>query len=151
MTTINAAVAIATNASAVLELLDMFEEFATDIVLEVEGAFIPYKNGTEFKLARANNEAYGEALTKALDENRDALNKNDAAAKALSDKLMIQIIADTILKGWNNVKYKGAVLPYSVENAKLLLAHSDFRAWVKRQSENREWYKAKLVEEAAKN
>lgn len=160
MTAISAAVAIAKNASAVLELLDMFDEFATDIALEVGGAWVPYKNGTRFKIARAGNDAYNEALNKVMDENREALLLNDTAAKDLSERLMCEIVADTILKGWetvqgeqtlNHIKYKGQTLPYSREAAITLLSHGDFRNWVKRQSDNREYFKAKLVEEAAKN
>lgn len=154
MQVVNAAQAIQQNPAAVF--LDMFEEFATDSALETGGANVPYKDkGTVFKIARSSNTEYGEALQKAIDENRDALNvqtdEGREKAKALSKRLMLEVMADTILKGWENVVYKGQPLTYTRENAITLLGHDDFRQWVKVQSENREYFKARLIEEASKN
>jgi hypothetical protein len=151
MTTVNAAVAIQKNASAVLEMFDLFEEFATDSVLEVEGAWHTYRGATRLKIARANNDEYGKALTAALDEHREALTAGDAAADELSKRLMNEIMAKTILKGWENVKIKGVITEYTPEVGAQMLAHNDFRLYVKRVSEDRELFKLKLVEEAAKN
>lgn len=151
MTAVNAAVAIAKNASAVLEMIDLFDEFATDAALEINGAWVPYKGATEFLIARANNDDYNKAITKALDENRAALQVGGPEAEALSERLMREVMADTLLKGWKNLKYKGKVVEYSRDVAIELLAHKDFRAFVKIQSENREWFKLKLVADAAKN
>ncbi len=164
VSSIPAALAIATNASAVLQMLDMFDEFATDLALENNGAWVTFKNGTAFKIARANNDAYAEAISKAMDENREALLAGNDAAKALSEKLMNEVIAATLLKGWKTtqtidgvettadaVKYKGAEVAYSKEVAVQMLGHRDFREWVKRQSEHRDYFKAILIAEASKN
>lgn len=151
MQVVNAATAIQANPAAVLDMLDMFEEFATDAVLETGGAWIPYKAGTEFLIARDGNTEYSDMISKTLQEYSVKLEKGDDEAKKLSEDLMLKVIATTILKGWKNVKYKGTVLEYSVDNAVTMLRHSDFRAWVKRQSLDRDHYKAKLVEEQAKN
>lgn len=150
--TVSAAVAIQKNASAVLELFDLFDEFATDVSLEENGAWVVYRGATRFLIARANNEAYGKALTSVLEANSEALGRGDEASDALSKKLMREIMAETLLLGWENVKYKGQIdVPYSKETAVALLEHNDFRLWVKRQSEMRDRFKATLVEEAAKN
>lgn len=151
MTAVNAAVALASNAPAVLNLIDLFEEFATDAALETGGAWVEYRNGTEFLIARDNNENYGEAIAEALNEHAEALEKKDDAAKKLSEELMVDVLAKHILKGWKNAKYKGKVLEYNLENAKTLLRHSDFLKWVRATSRNRELYKAKLIEEQVKN
>lgn len=148
MQVVNAATTIMANPALVF---DMFDEFATDISLETGGAMVPYKGDTKFKLARANNTEYGEAISKALAEHSDSLSKGGPEAEALNVRLMIDVVANTILKGWENVTYMRKPFPYSLENAKVLLAHNDFRVWVKRQSENREYFKAKMVEEVAKN
>ena len=108
-------------------------------------------DGTEFLIARDNNDNYGEAIAEALNEHAEALEKKDDAAKKLSEKLMIDVVAKHILKGWKNVKYKGKMLDYSIENAKTLLAHKDFLTFVRTTSRNRDLYKAKLIEEQAKN
>lgn len=151
MTQVSAAVAIMNNAPAVLDLLDMFEEFATDAALETGGAPVPYKNGTVFIIARANNTEFSEEVSKALEENRDKLAVGGKEATELNNRLMAGIMARTLLKGWENVKYKGKILPFNIANATTLLMHDDFRVWVRNQSANREYFKAKLVEEAAKN
>jgi hypothetical protein len=142
---------IAQSAVAAPDLIDLFDEFATDAALETAGAPVPYKNGTVFSIARSNNDDFSEAVATALAENRDALAVGGKAATELNNRLMAGIMARTILKGWDNVKYRGKPLPYSVENATTLLLHSDFRVWVKNQSENRQYFKFKLIEEAAKN
>lgn len=159
-----AALAIAKNASAVLQMLDMFDEFATDPILENEGAWVEFKKGTFYKVCRANNDAYSEKLNKLMEEHRDVLIKGDDAAKELSERLMNELMAETVLKGWKTVqtvdgeeisvdyiRYKGVDQVYSREVAVQLLGHRDFREWVKRQSEYRDYYKAVLVEEASKN
>lgn len=150
-TGINAAVAIQKNASAVLEMIDLFDEFATDAALEVEGAWVTYRGATRLKVARANNDEYGKALTAAMEEHSEVLLAGGDEAEALSKRLMNEIMGKFILKGWENVKYKGKVVDYSPEIAAEMMVHNDFRLYVKRTSENRELFKLKLVEEAAKN
>jgi hypothetical protein len=151
VTSINAAVAIQKNASAVLEMIDIFDEFATDAALETGGAWVTYRGATRFKIARANNDLYGAALTKAIQENQEELKKGTPESEALSERLMLEVMAETILVGFEHVKYKRQPVEYSKAVAVEMLAHNDFRLWVKRQSENREYFKAVLVEEAAKN
>ena len=152
MTAINAAVAIAKNAPAVLAAIDLFDDFATDAALETGGALVPYKGDVKFLIAREQNENFGTAITKALTDNETALQAENDESKALSEKLLLEVMADTILLGWEgNVVYQKQPLPYSRDNAIKLLGHADFRAWVRRQAANREHYKARVLDEAVKN
>lgn len=150
MTAVNAAIAIQTNAPAVLAL-DLFAEFATDAALENGGAWVTYKGATRFLIARAQNENFGALIAKTLQENEAALQGDSAEAKALSAKLMNEVLAKTILLGWENVAFKGKPVDYSVETAAELLTMTDFRVWVREQSANRDNYKLKLEDEAVKN
>lgn len=152
MTPVNAAVAIAKNAPAVLAAIDLFDDFATDAALETGGAMVPYKGDVKFLIAREQNDNFGTAITKVMTDNEVALQADTPEAKALGDRLLLEVMADTILLGWEgSVVYQKQPLPYSRENAIKLLGHADFRAWVRRQSANREHYKARVLDEAVKN
>lgn len=152
MTAIAAATLIQANAPLALAAIDLFDEFATDAALETGGALVAYKGDVKFLIAREQNENFGAAITKALEDNRDAIEGDSPEAKALSEKLLLDVMARTILVGWEgNVTYQKQPLPYTTDNAIKLLGMSDFRAWVRRQAANREHYKVKVQAEAVKN
>lgn len=130
---------------------DFFDEFATDAAAEVNGVEVPYK-GSTFIVARSGNKKYGKLLSDLVKKNQIALDLKDDAADDLSDKLMAEVLAKTILVGWKGeITYKGEKLKYSTANAMKLLAHADFRALVSRWADDREQYRAKQIEEKVKN
>lgn len=131
-------------------LLDLFAEFATDETLENEGVEMPYKSA-KLIIARSGNHAYSTALSEVVNKHQMELDSKDEAARKLSDKLMIECIAAHILKGWSGMSYKGVELPYTLENAKMVLAHKDFRQQVMRMADDREAFKAKMEDAQAKN
>lgn len=131
--------------------LDLFSEFATDTAAEVNGVRVPFK-GVTFIVARAGNKKYGKLLSELVKKNQIALDLKDDAADDLSDKLMAEVLAKTILVGWEGeLSYAGKPLPYSVENAKKVLAHADFRAQVSRWADDREAFRVKAQEEKVGN
>lgn len=131
--------------------LDLFQEFATDTDAEVNGVKVPFK-GVTFLIARAGNKKYGKLLSELVKKNQIALDLKDDAADELSDVLMAHVLAKTILVGWEgDLSYKGEALPYSVENAKKVLAHADFRAQVSRWADDREAFRVKIQEEKVGN
>lgn len=130
--------------------MDIFNEFATDKTLENEGTNIPMGDAT-LLVARANNKAYGKLLNKLLVENRLVLDKDDAEADALQEKITIQVLAETVLLGWKNVSYQGKKLDYSKDNAKLVLSHIDFRRRVIALAEDMANFKAAQVQATVKN
>lgn len=74
------------------------------------------------------------------------------AAEACAEKLTVEVMAKSILLGWSgNVRYKGAILPYSVDNAIMLLQLKDFRAKVEKLSGDFQNYRLVSEEEDAKN
>lgn len=136
-------------------MIDLFAQFATDETAENEGVWVPLGD-SEFLIARTGNRTYSKKLAAAFKSNQRALDAGDDAADALSDKIMISVIADTILLGWrtgevNSVLYQGETLAYTKEAAKKVLAHKDFRRQVMNWAEDMGRYKAVKDEDLAKN
>ncbi len=113
--------------------IDLFDAFATDPKKEVEGAEteIPGCGSTKFLVARVGSAAYKRILNTLYKKHKAVLESNSDEAQNISDKVMAEVYAKTVLLGWSGtVRYKGQDLPYSEANAKTLLQHKDFRAIV---------------------
>jgi hypothetical protein len=132
-------------------MLDLFSQFATDTSAENNGVEIPYQ-GITFTIARAGNRKYGKLLSELVKKNQVKLDMKDDAADELSDKLMAEVYAKTVLLGWSgDVMYQGEPLPYSFENAKKVLMHADFRALIAKLADDREAYRVKEIEDKVGN
>jgi hypothetical protein len=133
-------------------MLDIFSTFAVDEKAETEGRWVEYGNGVSFLIARANNNNYNRLLSSLYKRNKVALEAKGDAATALNDNLMVEVLAKTILLGWQgDIALKGEKLEYSVENAKKILAHKDFRRYISNLSEDFEAFKVEQEAEDAKN
>lgn len=131
--------------------LDIFAAYATDKALENNGSWFDLGSGARVLVARAGNKAYSKMLSKLVQENQLVLNKNDDQAEVKSEELLILVMAETILLGWEGISYKGAKeLPYSVDNAKMLLSHGDFRKQIAGFADDFNAYKAKVEDEQGK-
>ena len=126
--------------------IDLFNEFATNAEAEEKGVWQDFAPGVKFLIARSTNKHYSRALTKAFEKNRTVLSRTTDAAEAMSEDIMIGVIARTILLDWEGVVYQGKAMDYSFENARTLLAHKDFRRWVMSKAEDLDSFKA--VQEA---
>jgi hypothetical protein len=131
-------------------MLDVFAEFATDEVLEVEGTWVPY-GVAQFKVARTGTRKYAKLISDMVEENRLLLDKNDAEAEKLDIQIGIDAIAQAILVDWKDVSYLGKPMSYSVENAKTLLKHRDFRMLVLAWAADITKFKAKRMDDVVKN
>lgn len=130
--------------------LDIFAQFATDETLEENGTWFPIGGGARVLVARSGNRKYAKLLTKEVERNKKALDLNDDAADKLSEEIMIGVIAETILLGWEDISFKGEVLEYNVANAKKLLAVKDFRKAVAQFADDVSAFKFKETEEQGK-
>lgn len=130
--------------------LDIFAQFATDETLEENGTWFPIGGGARVLVARSGNRKYGKMLSKEVERNKKALDLNDDAADKLSEEIMIAVIAETILLGWEDVVFKGQALEYSVANARKLLALKDFRKTIGQFADDVSAYKFKETEEQGK-
>lgn len=132
--------------------LDIFDAYATDEGKETEGVWINIGGDTELKIARAENEKHLRRGLALLEEHQEQLdNLPEDEKNALDRRITRQLAAETILVDWKNLKYKGKKLPYSQENAEMLLQHSDFRKMVMKHAHNMQNYRIKADEADAKN
>jgi len=130
--------------------LDIFAQFATDETLEENGTWFPIGGGARVLVARSGNRKYAKLLTKEVERNKKALDLNDDAADKLSEEIMISVLAETILLGWEDISFKGEVLEYNVANAKKLLAVKDFRKAIAQFADDVSAFKFKETEEQGK-
>jgi hypothetical protein len=137
--------------NAAEQLLDIFTTFATDEKLEVEGVWRALQGDSRLLLARSGNERYIKKLNDLYTLHQQKLSEKTPEAEKLNRDLMNEVIASTILLGWENLSYKRKPIAYSVENAKMLLAHSEFRDKVVAMAQDMDAYRAKLEDEQLGN
>lgn len=131
--------------------LDIFAQFATDESKEEAGVWCEIGGDAELLIARAGNKKYNKMIAREYEKNKKVLDTKTDAADALSEQIMIKVMAATILLGFKNVSWKKADAVYSVELAEEMLKVKDFRKLVASLSESQEQYKLELEEEVAKN
>ena len=126
---------------------DLQKEFATDEKSELEGIWEDVGEGAKVLVARVGNKEYterfrrlGKGLQRQLD--RGTLPEDKQSA------ILISILAETILLDWSGFSDEGKSLPYSKENAKLMLKkYPDFRQFVWDIANDAENYRVKNRED----
>lgn len=130
--------------------LDIFAQFATDESLENNGTWFPLAEGTRVLVARSDNRAYAKLLTKLVEQGRKSLDLGGEVADKKSDEIMVEVMAKTILLGWEGVSFKGVDLEYSVETAMQVLSIRDFRKRIAQFADDTTAFKMKVEEEQGK-
>lgn len=130
--------------------MDIFATYATDESKENDGAWFEIGDA-EFLIARAGNRKYVKALTREIEKHQKPLDRKDEAADKLSDKIMVDVLAETILLDWRGVERGGKDFPYSKDNAKAALALKDFRREVVKCADDFAAYRAEQEAETEKN
>ncbi len=125
-------------------MIDIFNDFATNVQAESEGVWEPYSGEVEFLIARSHNKAFDRMITMLVKKNQKLLDSKTEAAQLKSEELMVETMAKTILLGWKgNFNFQGQPMgEYSVEKAKKLLAIKDFRMWVSNVADDHARFKA---------
>lgn len=131
---------------------DIFTAFATDENLENNGTIFPLGADSSLLIARAGNRRYQRAITKAVERRKLELDSggpeaSDADANAaadVSDQIIVDVMAETVLLGWTNLTFKGEDLgEYTTEKARKVLAVKDFRKHVSMLADKMEAFKVK--------
>lgn len=123
--------------------MDLFEQYATDEVAEVEGRWFPLDKTTKVLVARTGNANYLKALRQRMkDAQVDVEDNSDENEKLVSD-LIVETMAETILLGWKNVSLKKEVLEYSKTNAMRVLSLKGFRARISGIADKLESFRVK--------
>lgn len=121
--------------------MDIFSAYATDATLEVEGKWFPLSKTASIKVARSGNDRYIEQLRKKLEDNNIDLSSRSKEDEDLAQKVIVDVMADTILLDWKGLQFRGKDIEYSRLNARLLLQIKDFRKKVSGFSESFEAFK----------
>lgn len=125
-------------------MLDIFSAYATDENLEENGVWFDLTQGAKVLVARGTSTRYLKLLAKLTEANRAII---DLGTKQSDDKWLecvIEAMANGMLLGWEGISFKGEVLPYSVDNAKKLLALKDFRRTITEFANTMDRYRATL-------
>lgn len=122
--------------------MDVFATYSTDLKKEADGVWRDCPGGGKVLIARAGNRKYSRMLADLYEKNQRALDVKGDAADELSDKIMIDVMAHTVLLGWDGITFKKQALPVSPENAALLLGVKDFRLLIARLSNEIDSYRA---------
>lgn len=116
--------------------MDIFKSFGTDAKLEEEGAWVSLGGNAKILVGRAGNKKYSRLLAAQVEKNQAVLDLKTDASDNLSDEIMIDVFAQSILLGFEALTFKGEAIEYSVDNAKILLAVKDFRTEVGKHARN---------------
>lgn len=107
--------------------MDLRKAFGTDRKAEEEGVWINLGDGARIKVARSSNKRYRELIRRLLKPHRAAM-RSDNLPDETMEAIVIEATAEALLLDWQGIEFDGALLPYSVENAKKVLAAlPDFR------------------------
>lgn len=131
--------------------LDIFAQFATDETKEEDGVWVELSDDAAILVARSGNKKYSKMIAREYEKNKKILDGKNDVADAKSEEIMIEVLAKTILLGWRNIQFKGEELPYSLENAKMLLKVKDFRKLVGGYADDSSAFKMLAEEEVVKN
>jgi hypothetical protein len=134
--------------------MDLFNAFAVDTEAQEKGTLtqIPGAGDTKWLIARAGNKNYAKLMNKLAKQNRAVLDSKGDAADAKAKEIVINVMAKTILLGFEGeITYKGKQFTYSEDLVKELLAHEEFRAAVSSVADDMNTFKAVKDEEDEKN
>lgn len=139
-------------ATSAIKAVDLFADFAVNEALSQDGVWVPYAGDAEFLIARAGNKNYRKVAQALYKKNERMLeSKTDASNEKLTEIVIEAMAKGTLLNWRGNVQYQGEPLPYSLENARKLLAHERFRDWVDAQAKDEAQYAAVQDDENEKN
>lgn len=123
----------------------------TDATLEQEGAWVNIDENSRVLIARMGNERYKDMLQKKIKPYRHAIRSN-TLDDSVMEKIIIEVMAFTVLLGWENIQDDGQDIHYSTDNAKRLLTkYKDFRDLVAGFAQDAALFRKEELEEASKN
>lgn len=132
--------------------MDIFDRFATDKKLELEGVVHQLDAESTVTVARWTNPAAMKLNAKLRERYLPTLQSPDEDVVLEQNKaITIEVLATHVLLGWTGLTYKGEDFPHSVSNATTLLKHEDFRELVLRVAMNSDNYRAKRADATEKN
>lgn len=129
--------------------MDIIATFTTDEKLEAEGKWFPLSKTAKVLVARSGNDKYMSVLRQKMKEAQIDLSAGEEAEK-LAEDVLIDVMAETLLLGWEGITQDGKAVPYSREQARTYLRIKDFRKKIAGFSDNFEAFRAKAEAEQGK-
>jgi len=135
------------------------ETYLTDKKAEREGTWVPIGDGAQVKVARIGTPEYRNRLRQLGKPYERQIRKGNLSPE-INEQVTVQALAEVILLDWTGIEGEGLErfgvtvaadnsVPYSVENAKILLIEfPDFRDEVVDLASNVETFRAENVEDA---
>lgn len=130
--------------------MDIIATFTTDEKLEAEGKWFPLSKTAKVLVARSGNDKYMSVLRQKMKEAQIDLSAGEEAEK-LAEDVLIEVMAETLLLGWEGITQDGKPVPYSREQARTYLRIKDFRKKIAGFSDNFEAFRAKAEVEQGKD
>jgi hypothetical protein len=115
----------------------------TDETKEVAGVWKDLSSNAKVKIARWGNTEFTRALRRKFKANRVIMEADDDISEKVSTDLMIEVMADTILKDVQGLGFQGKLIEkYTPEIGRKLLQIKDFRDKIKGIAEDTDAYLA---------
>jgi len=112
-------------------MLDVDKVFGFDQTMATEGVkmVLDAAGSQYFLVRRIPNPDYERQLSKEFRRNKKVLDLETEDSEKLSQKLMAEVLARTVLIGWEGISLKGKKMSFSVEHAtQLLIAYPSLRS-----------------------
>lgn len=122
-------------------------DLETDPILETGGVWKDLPKGARVKIARWGNPEFARLLRSKLKANRVLIDGDDDLSEKVSEQIITEVMARTILKDVSGIRFRGKVVDsYNPKVGEQLLSIGDFRARIKAFSEQEESYRVKAEE-----
>jgi len=132
-------------------MADLRKLYGTDTNKETDGIWQDFGDGIEMKVARIGNPKYQKLFQKLSKPHRKAIRRG-TLKEDVAEKLMIECTAETILLDWRGIELDGKALPYSKDNAIMILTEfKDLKEYVNDFANEMEAYMQEDAEEAEEN
>lgn len=123
----------------------------TDPEIEKEGVWIDYRGGSKIKVARIGNPNFSRVNAAKMKPHRKK-QRAGTLDEETETRLLCEVIAETVLLGWEGFTDGDKQFKYSKQNAiDLLTKHIDFRNEVVEFATTEEIFHREEVEDSEKN
>jgi len=131
--------------------MDFKKKFSMDTEAEIKGRWVNLDDTTSLLIARNNNARHRELFNIKIAPYRQAVGTG-MLPEETAQRILIETMSETILLDWKGVEDEGQEVPYSKENAVMLLTkYKEFRDFVSGAADNATAYKVTDQELATKN
>jgi len=126
--------------------MDIKKTFATDKEAEKGGVWFEIGEGGHVKIARLNNPIYRANFRKKIEPYRQAVEMGTMDDDS-ADKILIQVLAETIVVDWKGLTDEGENVPFTRDKAiELMTEYPDFRNFIVRNAENMNNFRLSMME-----